>query len=181
MTSQLDHGPTVPRRVQLGFQLHLPVIHGAAEPAQADPFLLESELYRLIRSHPEQQRDRLEWDSDLQRVARLRVADMRDRQYIAHTNPDGDGPNMVLLANGVAIPAWYDHARDANNVESLRLGPDDAADALAAFVASPHHRAHILGENDFWQGQKRIGIGCGPDWNTPTQQWIFVIISLHPA
>ena len=108
---------------------------------------------------------------------------MRARQYISHTNPDGDGPNRVLLANGVAIPAWYDddHARDANNVESIALNKPAAALVLASLVASPHHRTHILGGDSFWRGQTRIGVGCGPDWDTPPQQWVWVVLTLHPA
>ena len=171
-------GPTIPRRVQLGFQLRLPAIHGdAVAPAQLDPFLLESELYRLIRSHPEQRRDRLEWDSDLQRVARLRLADMVERQYYRHTDPDGHGPNWWLRYNGVTLPNWYDHADDANNVESINNNVDIAADCLASFIGSPHHRDHLLGGSDFYRGQSRIGVGFA--WGSAAVQRVWSILTLH--
>lgn len=171
-------GPIAPRRIPLGYRLHLPAIHGAIELAQLDPSLLESELYRLIRSHPQQQRERLEWDVDLQTIARRRCENMRRDQYVGHVDPDGHGPNWWVHHYG-ELPDWYEHDGDVNWIESIRLGPGDAADALAALLFSPRHRDHVLGEGWFG-GQWRMGIGCGPTWEEPVPaQFIFCILTCH--
>jgi len=176
---QLAGGPTPPLRIPLRADVTLiPSLHGGGPAATPDPILREVALFQLIANHPDQQRRGLRWDAELQRVARLRCEDMRLRRYINHVNPDGDGPNTILRRNGVSVPAWYDTARDANNVESLRLGPDDPADAFAALLASPHHAEHILGRG-FFVGQTRMGIGAGVDWDDPPRQWIFCILSIH--
>lgn len=180
-------GPTIPRRVQLGFQLHLPIIHGATEPAQADPFLLESELYRLICSHPEQQRDRIEWDGDLQRVARRRCAGMLVRQYYNHVSPEPDsiGPNETLRRAGIRVPTWYDRDAAGNNVESINTNSADAVAIWTSFLASKPHRVHLLGETDFYRGQSLMGIGYARagEWDAQNEDRLWVmwsILTLHP-
>ena len=179
MSTPLLHGPSAPLRVPLDYKVHLPQVHGDA-PAPADPLLLAVELYRLIKTDPQQQRDRLIWDADLGRCALLRVVQIRDRGAWAggHTDANGRGPNYWLRVWGIQLPDWYDSADDANNVESLRLGPPDPADVRQAFWDSPHHREHVFGYG-FFGGQTRIGIGCCEDWGNPPQQWIWSVLICH--
>lgn len=160
-------------------KIFLPALHNVTPPAATagpDYGALALTLALSIRLHPAQRRQVLVLDDELARVARLRCADMYARAYLAHTTPDGIGPNRFLVQNGVSLPDGYDGRRTANNVESLRLGPDDVGGCLAALLDSPGHRAHILGDG-WWGGQRRIGVGVGPSWDH--LQTIWCVLTLH--
>jgi len=151
---------------------------GGPEAAAFDAFGLAVELCALIRAHAQQRREHLAWDSTVARIAERRAADMRLRQYIAHVDPDGAGPNWHLRYGGVRLPDYYDKSDAGNNVESIRLGPPNAADAMAALIASPAHADHVLGRG-FFGGQTHIGVAVVPDWNVPFVQAIFVVLICH--
>ena len=76
----------------------------------------------------------LEWDAAVAAVATAHSADMIERQFFAHTNPDGDTP--------------FDRLHDAGIVylgagENIAYGYPSAAAVLEAWLGSPGHRANI--------------------------------------
>lgn len=182
MTPSLAPAPTtllrVPLRAVTTLLPQITVYPGIT--SVTDPIHLEIALFRLIVDHPDQRRDDLRWDIDLHRVARLRVEDMRERAYFSHVNPDGVGPDETLRRNGIVVPDWYGHGLADNHVESLALNKPDAAIVFAALLASPAHRAHVLGEGGF-ETQLRMGIGVGPTWETPPAQMVWCLLTLGDA
>jgi uncharacterized protein YkwD len=82
--------------------------------------------------------------------------DMDLRDYFAHVNPDGEGPEERLARHGVGRPAVG---------EVLARGHATPEDVVAAWMASPPHRANLL-----HPGWTRVGIGIhsgpaeGPWW-----------------
>jgi len=179
MSAPLLHGPTAPLHVELDYKVHLPQVHGGAqgapqEPAQVARLLLAVELYRLIKTNPEQQRVRFVWDSALADGAERRLNDMQARRYYSHVDPDGRGPNWHLRD---LVPAWYDSRGMANSIESLNNNTDLPDDCLASLLNSPPHVDHILGRGWFG-GQERIGIVCGPGY-ADNCWWIWVVLICH--
>ena len=93
-------------------------------------------------------------DEGLAGGARRHSADMRDRGYFSHTNPEGLSPFDRAAAAGV------DHAR----AENIAAGQRDPAAVMAAWMASPGHRANIL---DCSLGSLGVGVATGaggPFW-----------------
>ncbi|MGY5884811.1 CAP domain-containing protein [Modestobacter lacusdianchii] len=73
-------------------------------------------------------------DAGLAAVARAHSADMRDRDFFDHVNPDGVDPFARAEAAGVG------YAR----AENIAAGQPDAAAVMADWMASPGHRKNIL-------------------------------------
>lgn len=96
-------------------------------------------------------------DSDLAAVARAHSRDMRDRGFVGHTNPDGDGPGERLQAAGV-------DCHPGENVYQAPLGAlatseRALADAVVrAWLDSPGHRETLLRERF-----ERQGVGVAVD------------------
>jgi uncharacterized protein YkwD len=93
-------------------------------------------------------------DPALAAVARAHSADMRDRHFFSHTNPDGLDPFARARAAGIS------YAR----AENIAYGQRDAAAVMAAWMASTGHRQNILN-----CGLSRLGVGVaegtgGPWW-----------------
>ena len=92
-------------------------------------------------------------------VARQRAADMAERGYFDHVNPDGTGPNSLVRSAGYRLPAYYDQSAAGNNVESIAAGFSMADAAWIGWMNSPHHRSHALAEEPFFVDQTDYGIG----------------------
>ena len=115
-----------------------------AAPAGADP--AEAEVLSLVNSERTASGcAAIAWDETLAQVARLHSADMAARDYLDHTNPDGLTPFDRAAAAGTTASA-----------ENVAAGQQTAADVMAAWMASPGHRANILN-----CGLTRIGVGVG--------------------
>jgi uncharacterized protein YkwD len=95
----------------------------------------------------------------LSQAARRRAQDMADREYFAHTNPDGYGPNCIVLQGEFVLPDYYNFSNDANNVESIAGGYSTMQAAWAALMSSAGHSAHLLGKGGFYNEQSYYGIG----------------------
>ena len=97
----------------------------------------------------------LKADAALAAVARAHSADMRDRGYFAHTNPDGVDPFARARAAGVT------YAR----AENIAQGQPDAAAVMAAWMGSDGHRKNILNCS---LGSLGVGVatGSGGPWWT---------------
>ncbi|TFV65843.1 UNVERIFIED_ORG: CAP domain-containing protein [Bacillus sp. AZ43] len=92
-------------------------------------------------------------DEGLAGVARAHSADMRDRGFFDHVNPDGLDPFDRADRSGVSARA-----------ENIAWGQRDAAEVMDAWMNSAGHRANILD-----CGLTRLGVGVvegsgGPWW-----------------
>ena len=94
-------------------------------------------------------------DDGLAGVARRHSADMRDRGYFSHTDPEGRSPFDRAAAAGVG----------SARAENIAAGQPDAAAVMAAWMASPGHRANIL---DCSLSSLGVGVstGAGGPWWT---------------
>ena len=93
-------------------------------------------------------------DPALAAVARAHSADMRDRDDISHTSPEGLSPFDRAEQVGV----------DYSRAENIAYGQSDAAAVMQAWLESPGHRATILDCE-----LTRLGVGVaegtgGPWW-----------------
>ena len=92
-------------------------------------------------------------DSGLTAVARAHSADMRDRGFFAHVDPDGLDPFDRAGRAGVTARA-----------ENIAWGQQDAAEVMDSWMDSSGHRANILDCS-----LTRLGVGIaqgsgGPWW-----------------
>lgn len=136
--------------------IYLPLV---VRPNTCDLNPQEQEIANLASQHPEQGRPFMNCDPILAQVARQRALDMGTRNYFSHTNPDGFGPNYLVRQAGYGLPSWYGTANDANNIESIAAGYATASVTWAGWLNSAGHRAHVLGEIQFWADQTNYGIG----------------------
>jgi hypothetical protein len=158
--------------------LLLPLVGGGGPAAtQApDPVVEAISLYGLIKNDDRQERARLEWHSDIARVAEDKLHDMQRRHYYNHLDPDGHGPNWWLKRAGL-LPSGYPQGDGDNSLESLTNNVDHAVHAFTSLRDSPLHRDHIFGRGWFG-GQDKIGIACGPGF-APNCWWLWVILITH--
>lgn len=119
----------------------------------------EEEIEQLLLTDPGQEHPNLKLSVALSQAARRRAQDMADREYFAHTNPDGYGPNCIVLQQEFVLPDYYDFSNTANNVESIAGGYSTMQAAWAALMSSAGHSAHLLGKGDFYNEQSYYGIG----------------------
>ncbi|MCI0435424.1 MAG: CAP domain-containing protein [Gemmatimonadetes bacterium] len=76
----------------------------------------------------------LRWDAQIASVAHAHSADMVDRRFFSHTNPDTKSPFDRLLASGIGFRAAAENiARSA--------GPRETHDG---WLDSPGHRSNML-------------------------------------
>lgn len=136
---------------------YLPFVEIQPTPTSDHPH--ETALLAAIMESPPQERPLLRRNPILMAVAQRRVNDMIARQYFAHTNPDGLGPNFHARQAGFMLPAYYGRRPDANNIESISAGQPTVADVLEALQASYGHRAHLFGLGSFFYQQTEIGVG----------------------
>jgi hypothetical protein len=142
----------------------------------------ETAVLTKMASHPDQRRHSLTCDPLLAAVARARAEDMAGRDYFSHTNPDGEGPNFLVEKAGYVLPEWYDHSRDANNLESIAAGFETPNDAWDAWMESRGHRTHLLALESFYAEQVMVGIGYayGPE-SRFKQYWVVITAPLLPV
>lgn len=119
----------------------------------------EQQLVQFIASEPKQQRSHLTCDPTLVEVARQRAQDMAERDYFAHTTPDGHGPNHLVRQAGYELPPRYSTNLSANNVESIGAGYVTAEGVWKDLLESPSHRMHVLGTLSFYADQVEYGVG----------------------
>lgn len=76
----------------------------------------------------------LAWNVEVAAVAQAHSVDMVDRDYFAHTNPDGDSPFDRMGAAGISM---------SRGAENIAWGYPTGADVLRGWLDSPGHRANI--------------------------------------
>ena len=140
----------------------------------------EAAVVAKMAGHPEQPRPSLTCDPILAKVARARAEDMAAHNYFSHTNPEGKGPNLLVMEAGYVLPEWYDHDRDANNLESIAAGFATATEAWNAWMESNGHRTHLLASNSFYADQVKVGVGFASAPGTEFEQYWVVITAPDP-
>ena len=153
-----------------------PVEGSGDEPVPCTLSSEEAAALEKMANDGEQRRLSVTCDGTLAEVARARAADMAARDYFNHTNPDGEGPNYLVEQAGYTLPDWYDHSRDANNVESIAAGFETASEAWTAWMNSQGHRTHLLGLESFYADQVMVGVGFAYNPDSRFKQY-WVIIS----
>lgn len=140
----------------------------------------EQQIARFLFQSPQQQRLALTCHPLLARVARERAQDMAQRDYFGHTNPDGFGPNYLVRQTGYRLPAYYNPAPEANNIESIGGGYTTSEEAWQGWMNSPGHRTHLLGLHPFYAEQIEYGIGYA---YAPASSWghYWVVITAKPG
>jgi uncharacterized protein YkwD len=145
------------------------------KPAQCGLNEQEQAIADLMINDPGQQRKSPVCDATLAQVARARARDMALRGYFSHTNPDGDGPNLLVREAGYPLPDWYSSEQDANSIESIGGGYPTAAGAWQGWLKSPSHHAHVLGTEDFYAEQNAYGVGFYANPDSPYgYYWVFI-------
>ena len=130
-------------------------------PSDARISKLEREMVGLVNAQRAKNGLRaLVWDDDLAAVSRAHSAEMRDKKYFSHDSPTpelkepldryrlGYGETPQLVAENI-YRIWGSRSF---------LTANDVADAHAALMKSPGHRANILLPNATF-----IGIGIATD------------------
>ncbi|HEU5010932.1 MAG TPA: CAP domain-containing protein [Roseiflexaceae bacterium] len=157
---------------------YLPLVVQAAPPACALN-QQEQQLATLLINDPDQHHTSLTCHPILAQVARERAQDMVNRHYFSHTNPDGHGANYLVVQAGYVLPGMYSSAPDGNNIESIAAGYPAASATWTGWMNSPGHRAHLLGETQFYAEQREYGIGyaSGGDYH---YYWVVIIAKPGP-
>jgi len=107
--------------------------NGFGPNSDADPELIL--FFEIINDHRESVGcPRLVWNDDVASVAQAHSEDMLQRDFFAHTNPDGDSP--------------FDRLRDAGipysgAAENIAWGYPTAEAVLNGWLNSPGHKANI--------------------------------------
>jgi hypothetical protein len=133
-------------------------------------------LAEILVNDPSQQHPRLVENAILMRVAQGRARDMADRGYFAHADLNGYGPNYHARQAGYTLPEYYSKAADGNSIESIGAGFEQPIQAWEAWMESPAHKRHLLGEIDFFRDQDEYGVGYA--YNPDSQYryyWVVII------
>jgi uncharacterized protein YkwD len=133
-----------------------------------------------MMTHVGQARAQLVCDPILAQVARARAADMAQRAYFSHVNPDGYGPNYLVKQAGYVLPDWYNPAPSANNIESIAAGYTTVAEAWSGWMSSEGHSRHLLASHDgspldFYRQQEAFGIGYWYSPDAPYRHYYVVL------
>lgn len=114
-------------------------------------------LAELMRTHPGQHRASMRCHPLLVQVAQARANDMYVRKYFGHCDPDSRCPNWHVRQTGYRLPGHYPD--NGNSIESISANHRDAAHSWQAFLDSPPHKRHVLGEIGFFREQQCYGVG----------------------
>lgn len=122
-------------------------------------------IFELIRQHPDQGRDRdkMVWHDTLAWVAEQRCKRQAEQGWTGHIDPWGYGPNWYVRDAGIKLPDGYGTDDDANNIESVSHNGDGSVQGQGgtwdAWMRSPGHRIHLLGEEPTFAAQVLVGVG----------------------
>lgn len=124
----------------------------------------EKVMADLIAGHAEQGRANMVHHELLNFLARRKALDMVERQYWGHVDPDGYAANYIAQLAG--YPLSYGSSHSLNSIESIgarhqnNLAASSAASMVfQAWLDSPAHRAHVLGELGYYAAQTYYGVG----------------------
>ncbi|AGY56388.1 CAP domain-containing protein [Gloeobacter kilaueensis] len=106
----------------------------------------------------------LHWNPRLSEIAQKRAENMARRNYFAHVDPDGVGPNRFVIGAGYHLPSYYPSDSEANTVESLAAGAPTGNEAIDDLMIDkgempPSHRIHLLALASPFDRHTEVGIG----------------------
>jgi uncharacterized protein YkwD len=139
----------------------------------------EQAIATYMATNPAQGRPYMVMDPIIEAVARARAKDMAVRNYFGHVNPDGVAANFLLRQAGYQLPAWWGTDPTANYVESIAAGYASPSDTWTAWMNSPPHKTHLLGQNSFFASETHYGVGYYYDPNS-TYKYYWVVITAPP-
>jgi uncharacterized protein YkwD len=117
----------------------LPKITSALTPEMPDTYAFEREVFDLVNLERENIGLKpLEWLDRLAEVARMHSADMAQRGFFDHTNPDGLNPLDRVQNAGIACVFAS---------ENIAHGQRTPREVVDSWMNSPGHKANILNEN----------------------------------
>lgn len=170
-TPQTPATSTAPMITNADHLVYLPVIYTPACTLNDQ----EKALASLIVNDTNQKRPSMNCNPTLANVARSRALDMGQRNYFSHVNPDGLGPNILVVQAGYSLPSGWTSPATLNYIESIAGGYPTAAMAFNAWIQSSGHRPHVLGEDAFWAAQTNYGVGYAYVENSPYKHyWVFI-------
>lgn len=138
---------------------------GSSEQARA--------LARLIIDDPGQRRRKLACNGLLSAIASDRARELARLGQVTHLGRSA--ANRRLIEAGYPLSPIYPRQFE-NNVEAIAGGLPDAGAVWAAFRDSPAHRAHLLGEHEFYLLQDELGVGFHADPATPhIEYWVVYV------
>lgn len=145
------------------------------EPVECGLNEEEAAIAEMMLNAPNQGRNVPVCDPTLAQVARGRARDMALRGYFSHTNPDGDGPNILVRRAGYPLPDWYASDQDSNNIESIGGGQATPDEMWQDWLGSAPHRTHVLGSEEFYANQEAYGVGYYYKPDSPYgHYWVFL-------
>ena len=135
------------------------------------------QLAQLIINSKHQQREELTCDKQLANIAYLKAQELAKADKIQH-NIDNITPNEFVTQRGIKLPAVY--LVLGNQVEAIQGGTKTAKQAYDSFLNSEQHKAHLLGENEFYKQQTHMGVGFFFDKNKQYEYyWVVYVTSLY--
>jgi hypothetical protein len=165
-------------RCGLKFFAMLALMHSA--PALAiTPNAQEVDMGNRIATHSGQHRASMVYHPSLNLVARAKALDLARRDYFAHVDPDGYGPNYAIRLSDYQLPNFWGAKKDDNFVESLAGGYVDVEAAFNAWIESEAHRRHVLGQTSFYAEQTYYGVGYASVPGTDFVRY-YVFVSAPP-
>ena len=128
------------------------------EQRSPEPTLDETTVESLVIEKVNQQRlaeglDPVEHNPALTAVARNHSADMVNREYYAHENPEGEGPGDRVRHGGLDCEAvgeniagtWYQKEVETNGGSKRHTNPEELADGVVdQWLNSLSHRNNML-------------------------------------
>jgi uncharacterized protein YkwD len=118
---------------------------------RSDPYEYGKQIGLDLQQY--EKRPTLQWNETLARVAETKALDMAQHQYFGHTNPDGNGINILIHNAGYTLPKTWLENKNRNNFESLQAGTVSGTEAINSLIVdkgipSLGHRKHLLGVDD---------------------------------
>jgi uncharacterized protein YkwD len=124
-------------------------------------------MWTNIQRKQNSQFESLNSNSDLDKIAQLRLEDMFSKQYFEHVSPTGES------ASDVADSVGYEYIAIGENIALGNFGNDELI--VQAWMNSPGHRENILNKK-----YKEIGIAAKKGLYDGDEIWIAVQIFGRP-
>lgn len=132
-----------------------------ADMTQSELELAMDVLTAVNQERAAQGLSQLTWHNGAAQTAYDHSADMDDRNFFDHTNPDGQSVGDRLTADGIGYTAAG---------ENIAMGYQTVASVMEGWMNSPGHRANILRENF-----THLGVGVHLDDGGPWWTQVFLV------
>jgi uncharacterized protein YkwD len=132
------------------------------------------ELAAILINSSQQLHPKLVCNSTLAQAANAKAKLMAENKRVDHIL-NRQTPNQLLRSYGIDLPRIYEPS--GNQVEAISGGKETAQSAFDYFMTSPPHKAHLLGENEFYKTQNEIAVGYYYDFYTPHEHYWVVYVT----